>query len=370
MDWNVHQASYWELDALDNHYDYVIVGAGLVGCSTALFLAKHQPDARILILERGWWPAGASTRNAGFGCFGSITELLADLEKEEETVVRQRVQGRFEGLNLLRSTLGDEALQLEECGGYELFVDQSNFERAADHIPRFNEWMRELLGEKDVYVAEHQNGYPVIANRLETALHPGRMVRELLRKVQQQGVSLRFGVEVESIEAVGIFLKDGPMIRADHTVVCANGFVRKLLPELPVTPGRGYVFVTKPLKKLAWKGTYHYDEGFVYFRHLGSDRLLLGGARNMDQEAETTSEFGVNDTIKHHLVSFASDVLKLSEGWEIDYEWSGIMGFTPSKSAFYRTLHPGLTVAAGLSGMGVALGMRLGQQVAEDLSAN
>jgi glycine/D-amino acid oxidase-like deaminating enzyme len=94
----------------------------------------------------------------------------------------------------------------------------------------------------------------------------------------------------------------------------------------------------------------------------------LGGARNLDQDTETTAEFGVNNTIKNHLISFAQEILQLPEGWEVDYEWSGIMGFTPSKSAFFQTLHPGLTVAAGLSGMGVALGMRLGQQVAESLS--
>jgi glycine/D-amino acid oxidase-like deaminating enzyme len=331
-------------------------------------LAKKEPEARILLLERGWWPAGASTRNAGFACFGSITELQADLEKEQEDKVKQRVKDRFDGLQLLRETLGDSAIGYEPCGGYELFTDVSAYEQAVQDISKFNGRMEELLGESEVYQVDEKMGYPVIANRLEAAIHPGRMMRNLLDLVREEGVELRMGTTVDSVEAVGVFIENGPMIRSKQTILCSNGFVRKLLPRLPVEPGRGYVMVTEPLEEQPWKGTYHHDAGYIYFRHLEGNRLLLGGARNIAQKEEATAEFGINPTIKDHLIEFASDTLKLGRDWKIETEWSGIMGFTEEKSALLQPLHPGLTVAVGLSGMGVALGMRLGQQVVEEVT--
>jgi len=74
------QLSYWEYDEYIENNTFVIVGAGLVGMSTALSLKERFPDEKILILERGYLPTGASTKNAGFACFGSPTELNDDLQ--------------------------------------------------------------------------------------------------------------------------------------------------------------------------------------------------------------------------------------------------------------------------------------------------
>jgi len=32
-------------------YDYIIVGAGVIGCATAYYMQKNNPNARILLLE-------------------------------------------------------------------------------------------------------------------------------------------------------------------------------------------------------------------------------------------------------------------------------------------------------------------------------
>jgi hypothetical protein len=65
-------------------------------------------------------PHGASTKNAGFACFGSISEIIDDLKSHSEEVY-QLVTKRLEGLRLLRKRLGDEAIDFKPYGGYELF---------------------------------------------------------------------------------------------------------------------------------------------------------------------------------------------------------------------------------------------------------
>lgn len=67
--------SFWERESLSK-YDYIIVGAGIVGCSTAYHLKKKNSKAEICLIERGVFPSGASSKNAGFACFGSLTELV------------------------------------------------------------------------------------------------------------------------------------------------------------------------------------------------------------------------------------------------------------------------------------------------------
>ncbi len=112
------------------------------------------------------------------------------------------------------------------------------------------------------------------------------------------------------------------------------------------------------------KGTFHYKKGYVYFRNLGDNRMLIGGGRHVAFDEEKTSEFGVNETIKDYLINFSDTVLKLPQGWEIEREWSGIMGFTESKSYLLEEVGKNSVLAAGLSGMGVALGMNLGKKAA------
>lgn len=57
--------SYWEQKSYINEIDLIVIGAGIVGYSTALFYKKRHPKSKILILERGILPSGASTKNAG-----------------------------------------------------------------------------------------------------------------------------------------------------------------------------------------------------------------------------------------------------------------------------------------------------------------
>ena len=116
------QLSYWELKNWFSNVDFTIVGSGIVGLHCALHLREKFPKAKILILEKGILPQGASTKNAGFACFGSISEIIDDLKTHSEEEVIQLVKKRVEGLQLLRKRLGDEVLDYKPYGGYELFL--------------------------------------------------------------------------------------------------------------------------------------------------------------------------------------------------------------------------------------------------------
>jgi len=364
----MEQYSFWEGDSFLQSYDLIIVGAGIVGLSSALFYKQEHPDARVAVLERGFLPQGASTRNAGFACVGSIGEHLADMQKESEENIKKRIVRRYKGLELLKHMLGEQAIGYEHCGGYEFFRSEEGFEKVSSHIDKFNRWMLDLLDEESVYSTGQLEGYPVIQNRLEGALHPGKMMQTLAKKVYRAGVEIKWNCNVETVSPEGaVIVENGPRLSAQKVLLAANGFVTHLLPGVDVTPARGLVFVTNELEDMPWKGIFHHDKGYIYFRNVGK-RLLIGGARNLDKQGEKTDHFGTNETIKSHLVNFVSDVLRLSDEWQVAQQWSGIMGFTSTKTPIVEKIDGARYVAAGLSGMGIAIGMDIGSSAANMLS--
>ena len=356
--------SFWEKETFGRSYDLIVVGAGIVGLSSALFYKKRHPSARVAVLERGRYPRGASTRNAGFACIGSIGEHVADMAKETENNIKRRIVSRYNGLVLLKQTLVEAAIGYEDCGGYEFFKSEETFKEAADHIEKFNAWMEELLNEKSVYRPESMEGYPVIYNRLEGALHPGKMMEQLIQQVMQAGVEIRWDCPVQQADDGMVTVAEGDALEASSILLAVNGFARQLLPEVKVTPARGLILVTNEQDELPWKGTFHYDRGYIYFRNIGS-RLLIGGARNVASDEEATNRFGINEKIKEQLTHFVSDVLKLPDSWSVEHQWSGIMGFTSTKTPVVKKVDDCCYVAAGLSGMGIAIGMDVGRQAAE-----
>lgn len=360
--------SYWEKESFLSRRDLVVVGAGIVGLSAALFYKRRRPGHRVTVLEKGAMPRGASTRNAGFACTGSISEHVADMEKESRENIGIRMARRYRGLRLLRETLGDEAIGYEACGGCDFFTGRAPYERALEHLEEFNRWMAELTGEEKVYSPGSVNGFDVIRNRLEGALRPGRMMQELVRRTAEAGVEIQWNTPVEKVGESGELQgREGPLPSADRILVACNGFTRRLLPEIPVRPARGYVLVTDPRPDHPWQGIYHHDRGYIYFRDV-DERLLIGGARNLDPETEETDRFGVNPVIREHLVDFVDRHLLPGREWSVEHEWSGIMGFTPTKTPEVRALSETLYVAAGLSGMGIAIGMEIGRLAADTLS--
>jgi gamma-glutamylputrescine oxidase len=91
----------------------------LWGYGAALELKKRNKGLRITILERNTTPLGASTRNAGFACFGSPTELIHDAATIRTDAMLEVVEMRYKGIEKIKSHFTDEQSGFDPCGGYE-----------------------------------------------------------------------------------------------------------------------------------------------------------------------------------------------------------------------------------------------------------
>ncbi len=369
--------SYWEQTAFVGYFDVVIIGSGIVGLNAALHLKTTQPQLRVLVLERGFLPSGASTKNAGFACFGTVSEQLALLKHATEDEMVQLVGYKYRGLKRLREKLGDDKIGYEEHGGYELFMDaeKNKAEECISQIDRLNRLLEPVVGESDIYsIADDRIagfGFKgvsrMIYNKCEGQIHTGRMMRVLLAKVQGRGVLVLNNCAVDKIEPDGEWMNVATQqgnFKAGKVILATNAFAKQLFPNLAVTPGRGQVLVTKPIEGLKLCGTYHFDEGYYYFRN-AYGRVLFGGGRNLDFGAEQTTEFGHTDAVKQKLFEYLEQVILPGQKFEIDYWWSGIMGFGDDIKPIIKQVEPRVYCAVRCNGMGIAMGTLVGEEVAE-----
>ena len=360
--------SLWEKESFYAPSDIVIAGSGFAGLWSAYYLKKKDPALRITIVDRGIIPTGASTRNAGFACFGSVSELIKDTAMMGEERMLWLVEMRYKGLSKIRKVFRKKDIDYINCGGYEIVpsVKEDRYNELEWQIKWLNKIISPVIGEKKTFrfadnkIKEFELAEigHIIANDHEGCLHPGKLCRMLLQLVEGMGVNVLSGVEIDRYEenndGITIFTNKNVALKADQLLICTNGFARQLLPQLDIKPARGQVLVTAPIPSLKLKGTFHYDEGFYYFRNVGK-RLLIGGARNIAIEDETTTEMGISDTIQHTLEKFVSKHLLPGKNFEITDRWSGIMGMGSEKMPIIKKLSPRIFCAVKMSGMGVAL---------------
>jgi len=368
--------SYWEKNSYFNNLDVVIIGSGIVGLNAALSLKKRNKKLNILILERGLLPTGASSKNAGFACFGSPSELLSDLKTNSEDEVFSLVEKRWKGLLKLRKNLGDKAIDFHNWGGYEIFDNKDRYEQCADQLDYLNKHTSKLIGAKKVYVNADKKikdfGFKkvqhLILNTAEGQIDTGKTIKALISKVRTLGVEIINGIDVLKIDDhdknVIIHTSTDFQIETKKAIVATNGFAKELLPNHPVYPARAQVLITEPIKDLKLKGTFHYDEGYYYFRNIGN-RILFGGGRNLDFKTEETTTFGLTPIVQNRLDELLKKMILPGIKYKIDMRWSGIMGVGPEKNSIVKATSKNVFCAVRMGGMGVAIGSLVGEEVAE-----
>ncbi|MFC4211785.1 NAD(P)/FAD-dependent oxidoreductase [Pedobacter lithocola] len=367
--------SYWEKATFFN-FDIVIIGSGIVGLNAAIHLKKTCPLLKIIVLERGFLPSGASTKNAGFACFGSLSELM-----EQEAICGTEglmllIEKRWKGLLKLRTLLGDENLDYRQFGGYELFTndDDATIEQCVSKIEHYNKLITPIIGTQAFCLANDKikslgfnNVQNLIYNQYEAQIDTGKMMFNLIQLAQSLQIFILNNCQVNEIisddKQTVIHTNQGKFY-CKKAIVTTNAFVKSLLPGLDVEPGRGQVLITKPIENLKIEGTFHYNKGFYYFRNI-NDRILLGGGRNLDFNAEATTEFGETSLVQNTLEMLLTNIILPNTPFEIDQRWSGIMAFGKYLEPIITEAKPNIFCAARCNGMGIAMGSQTGTDVAE-----
>lgn len=365
--------SYWDDLFWPRQSDWLIVGSGIVGLAAAIEAKKRWPAERVVVLERDSIPGGASLKNAGFACFGSLSELLDDTQSLGPEALIALAQKRIDGLAHLRQLCQGQDIGYQALGGYEVFTPalESLYDSCASQREKVNDWLQPLFEEKVFRLADDRlstqglSGFKhMIFNPYEGQLHTGKMMQALLLSARRLGVEVLFGADVaqwsEGSSGVEVALKSGRSLRARQLILATNGFSLDLLPELELRPTRAQVLISEKVPKLALRGSFHMDRGYYYFRNI-EERILLGGARQLALEDEYTTDPRSSAPIQEALEDFLGQLHP--QPLAVERRWTGLMATGPHKEPLLRRHSEHCAIAVRLGGMGVAIGSLLGREV-------
>ncbi len=367
------QLSYWEIKNWFTNVDFTIVGSGIVGLNCALTLREKFPNAKIVILEKGILPQGASTKNAGFACFGSVSEIIDDLKNHSEEEVIQLIQKRYNGLQLLRKNLGDTVINYKQFGGYELFLksDEAIYNDCIKKTPYLNEILKPYF-KSEVFLKK-TNPFnfkhifdEVIFNPIEGQIDTGNMMQALLKKANENDILILNNQNVSTFQELNdkvALVTNDFAFQTKKLFFTTNGFASKLTNER-VIPARAQVLITSEIPNLDIKGTFHFDKGYYYFRNI-RNRILFGGGRNLDFEGETTTELITTELIQNKLEEVLKTVILPNYHYEIEHRWSGIMGVGKTKKPIVEQLSNNVFCGVRMGGMGIAIGSLIGKELAD-----
>jgi len=377
---NKSPISIWERETYLQHFDFAIIGNGFTGMQVALQIRKKYHSATIAIIDKGYISDGASMRNAGFACFGSVSEIIDDLKAQDEKTVYDLVKMRFQGLKNLENDFGKKSIDYHTGNAQEVFlsVEKEQYEKCLDNINEVNKKMKPITGLSNTYKAINRSKTFVneksfmpqsIVNELEGYLHTGKLYHEMQKQVIAANIFWVSNFEVDSFNRVNnhwlIKSKYNREIKAKVAISCINAYTPLLIENADVKPARGQIIVTEPLQKQPLTGIFHADMGYIYARPL-ENRILIGGARNLDFETENTHDFAENKKITAALLDFVNKNLLNDEETKIAHHWNCIMAMSPSKGGLpiIREEKPDLWLCYRLGGMGVALSSVLSRKMA------
>jgi glycine/D-amino acid oxidase-like deaminating enzyme len=380
---------YWEREYLLPPADLTVVGAGIVGMSTALHFKAIHPNSSVRIVERDILGEGGTTRNAGFACFGGPGEWLDDIAQLGEEAWLRLIRMRAQGLRELIQLLGAEAIGLEWSGGWELFPGHDRGAKRDAEVRSMMDLMngrvtpilREELSEFhpagadtpavawDDEKAAHFGAHSAVHLCWEGMLNTGRMVQSFHKALDRLGVQRLHGFDVQGLDKThgpreGWSLTDGRRsLPSRHVAICTNGFAESLMPGTPAVAVPNRVLVLRPRKPLP-NGTYHAADGYLYFRTLQEGRVLFGGGRHFNLSLPPHPQRDPSAEAE-----WDQRLLESAESWlgpieAVEDRWTGWLGVGQDRMPLLGSSQPGLHHAVRLGGMGVAIGCGIGRQLA------
>lgn len=356
--------------------DVLIVGGGFTGLSAALHLAEAGVQACVLEAHEPGW--GASGRNGG--------QVNPSLKQDPDELLR--IHGAERGARLIDAVSRSADLVFELIERHRI-----------DCQPVRNGWLQVAYAQKDVAGLHaraaqwarlgeptQQLDRAAVSARLGTqafaggwldgragSIQPLAYTRGLVRAAQAAGAAVHGGTEVTALGRRGTqwhaTTSTGASVTADQVLIATNGYTGGLWPALSrtVLAANSFIVATAPLKGAAADAILPGGETastsqrlLLYFRKDAQGRLLMGG-RGHFADPSGPADFA-------HLERSLELLFPQLGPLRYDYRWAGRIAVTRDFMPHVHTPAPGVTVALGYNGRGIALATSMGKHVAARLA--
>lgn len=350
--------------------DLCVIGGGLAGLTVAREVARRGWSVAVLEADRVG--AQASGRSGGFVSPGFAERIDAIVARVGLPRARELWGLSEDGVDYVRRAVRDLAMSGVNPRDGRLSVRRTDDEAASiEHVAMLRvefgadveawptEQVREVLRSPAYFQAVH------FANAFH--IHPLNYTLGLAAAAEAAGARIFEGTTATDIDPAGVRKRvqtSGGLVRAHHVVLAGNvqaGLADRALGAT-VLPVSTYVAVTAPLGEMLFDAVRY--TGAVadtrragdYYRIVADDRLMWGG------------RFTTRNVPPRRLKALMRrDMLRTYpqlEGVEIEYAWTGTMGYALHKMPQIGELVPGYWLAGAFGGHGLNTTAMAGEMIA------
>jgi len=373
---NLKRPTLTAVTDLPQSVDVVVIGSGLTGVSTAYWLSTQ--GIKTLLLEKSELSSGATGRNGGHIIANSGPNFATSIQQhgiDGATAILEFTRENFRLLhelvegNAINCDLRDNDLVTLAMNAQQTEQLQQAYDLMTTHGLATDFWDAAQVARR---TSSHAF-YAAIVRPGHGQFWPAKLVVALAQLAVQQGALMAPHTSVKRVDRQSdglIVSTDRGDVRAAAVVYATNALSHHLLPELKdvIQPVLGQALATAPLPRL-WDFDWSANDGYEYAIQRADGRIIFGGMRwcSPSQEVGLEDDTTIELSVSQGLRSFLREHFEALRDIKIDYEWTGIMGFTPDEQPLIGELphRPGEYIAAGFTGQGMSLGFLAGKVLAD-----
>jgi glycine/D-amino acid oxidase-like deaminating enzyme len=350
----------------------LVIGAGYLGLCAALHLGEAGVDVIVVDAEAPGW--GASGRSGG--------QVIPGLKYDPGEL--EAMFGRERGERLWRFAGGAADFVFDlvarhglDCGARRApWIQGIHSRKAAERARRrVDDWTKRgapvdyLTREQVAAIAGTDIYIGAFADRRGGALQPLSYVRELARVALRAGVRVHSGARVVALDADRLGWRavtaSGATVRADTVLMATNAYADGLVPGLArsIVALNSLQIATAPIPPMSRRTLLPHGETLSdtrrvirYFRLDDEGRLLMGG-RGPYGEANSAHDWG-------HLARDVRRLFPAIADIPFTHRWGGRVAVHVDYVPRLHRPHPGLLVAIGCQGRGIAWQTAMGAELA------
>ncbi len=354
--------------------EIAVVGGGYAGLSAALHLAERGRE--VVLLEAGGIGAGAAGRNGG--------QVIPGLKQDPEAV--ERIWGPGRGIRAAAFAGAAPDLVFELIARHRIACDAVRGgwlqpAAAPGHLPtlerRVAQWARlgaslRLLSRAEVAERLGTDAYHgALFDFRGGSLHPLKFARGLARAAMAAGARLFCRSPVRKIDRSGDgwrLVTPRGELRCGVLVCCTNAYSGPPVPEVSrcILPLWSVQIASEPQpaavrERIVRDGICASDTRrlLTYFRFDAEGRFVIGG-RGAVGERGRQRAFAA---LRRRARALFPD---LEPSWR--FAWGGLVALTENRLPQLAEPEPGLLLAFGYNGRGVALATATGRVLADRLT--